>query len=103
MGHVRFTDRDAIDQTLRENLGIIGSLETVFSMYEDLYVEGMMGACFPGCRRNLRKLVSLVFAEKRQAALPARDILQGLLVLKNRPRDLNPWRKFRIPVRFKIR
>ena len=78
VGHVRFTDRDAIDQTLRENLGIIGSLETVFSMYEDLSVEGMMGACFPGCRRNLRKLVSLVFAEKRQAALPARDILQGL-------------------------
>lgn len=78
VGHVRFTDRDAIDQTLRENLGIIGALETVFSMYEDLYVEGMMGACFPGCRRNLRKLVSLVFAEKRQAALPARDILQGL-------------------------
>lgn len=78
VGHVRFTDKACIDQALLENVSVVGSLKTVFFIYEDLHIERMMGECFPGCRRNIRKLVSLVLARERQAPLPARDILHGI-------------------------
>ncbi len=78
VGHVRFTDRAYIDQALLDNVSVIGSLKTVFFIYEDLYIERMMGECFPGCRRNIRKLVALVLAKERQAPVPARAILQDM-------------------------
>ncbi len=88
VGHVRFTDNAYIEEALLENVSVIGSLKTVFFIYEDLYIERMMGECFPGCRRNIRKLVSLVLAKERQAPLPARDMLQGIARGTMRAHDL---------------
>ena len=78
VGHVRFTDRAALDAALMDHPKIIGSLKSVTYIFEDLYVERMMGEHFFGCRGNLKKLALLVYGKKRRDPVPARELLAGL-------------------------
>lgn len=74
VGHVRFTNHGEMDAALTRRLDIAGALKTIIHIYEDIRVERLMGQCFPGCRRNLRTLVSLVFRERRPLPVDAREV-----------------------------
>ena len=70
VGHVRFTDRAlSTDGPLRWP-HMAGSLQNIWQILEDVYIERGMGECFPGCRRNLRTLSTLLYVEHDSAALP---------------------------------
>ncbi len=88
VGHVRFTDQPCIDAALGREVEIIGALKSIAYIYEDVYVERMMGEAFPGCKRNLRKLVSLVFNKRRTEPVPAALLLEEIREKKMKPYDL---------------
>lgn len=88
VGHVRFTDAAYLSDELMHDLEIVGSLKTICSIYEDVYVERKMGESFPGCRRNLRKLADLIYMERHPVPTPARDILESLREKRLKPQDV---------------
>ncbi|MBQ4133036.1 MAG: VWA domain-containing protein [Desulfovibrionaceae bacterium] len=67
-----------------------GALSVIFNLYEDVYVERMMGRCFPGCRRNFSRLVHLLYVVRRtlplnvpeflglQAQIPMADVAESI-------------------------
>lgn len=71
-GHIRFTRRaDCLPgQALRAGKSIKpNALAVIANIYEDVYVERMMGRCFPGSRRNISNLVRLLYVAKRERPL----------------------------------
>lgn len=95
VGHVRFSDRElSMDGPLRYP-HMAGSLQNVWQIFEDVYVERGMGECFPGCRRNLRTLSTLIYVQHDSAALPpplepvdAHDVLERVRTKIIATRDL---------------
>lgn len=75
VGHIRFSDQKEITAALDQRPDGVGALKTLIHLFEDIHVEQLMGECFPGCRRNLRKLVSLVFHERRPTPVDAGAVL----------------------------
>lgn len=88
VGHVRFTDAAYLSDALMNDLEIVGSLKTISSIYEDIYVERKMGESFPGCRRNLRKLGALIYMERHPVPVPARAVLENLREKRLTPQDV---------------
>lgn len=88
VGHIRFTNHKEVTAALDRNPDIVGGLKTIIHLYEDIHVERLMGECFPGCRRNLRKLASLVFHERRPAPVDAGTVLDKAAAGKTGLRDL---------------
>lgn len=71
VGHVRFGEPELIEKALMANIEISGALKAVVSLFEDVMVDRRMGACFIGCRRNLRRLAILLYANDLPPAAPA--------------------------------
>lgn len=63
VGHVRFGGAAEIDQAILAQPEISGSFKAIISIYEDLRIDRMMGDCFIGCGRNLRKLALLLYGD----------------------------------------
>lgn len=74
VGHVRFTNQKELSEALETDLAAIGALKMICHIYEDVYVERLMGECFPGCRRNIRKLALLVFGKQRSVPVSAAEV-----------------------------
>lgn len=61
VGHVRFGADELIEEAIFGAGEISGALKAVVSIYEDLRIDRMMGECFFGCGRNLRKLAIYLY------------------------------------------
>jgi len=97
VGHVRFTDDRWLEGELLRSGEVIGALRVVCGIFEDLAVERQMGECFPGCRRNLRRLTMLVYGgEKEEEARKANEAARAL-ALHEKIRDRNQGRTLRPP------
>lgn len=71
-GHIRYTD-DAVVRHLQS-----GSIEhTMWNVFEDYYVERMMGDLYPGCRQNLYKLSKFIFDKDYEEEGPV-DLLSNV-------------------------
>ena len=72
-GHIRFTRPvpgiSGPAYRAREKSEKPKAVTVIFNIYEDVYVERMMGQCFPGCRRNISQLVRLLYVARRQPPL----------------------------------
>ncbi len=75
VGHVRFTKHKELAAAIDAEGDATGAMKIISHIYEDVYAERLMGECFPGCRRNIRKLVSLIFDEQRPAPINAAQVL----------------------------
>ena len=76
VGHVRFTKHEELSSLANEQCSGAGALRILSHIYEDIYVERLMGQCFPGCRRNIRKLISLIFNKQRPVPVAAEKIVE---------------------------
>lgn len=56
IGHARFTDRNATDGMITGS-----ALHRITNILEDVFVERMMGRCYPGCAINLAKMQKQLF------------------------------------------
>lgn len=62
-GHVRFTNRDEISTLHQTNPKMV---KVIANIIEDVYVERVMGECFPGCKRNLTQMTRIIFKDKAE-------------------------------------
>ncbi len=57
--HVRFTSRPDKGRIVQTS-SVTHAIENI---YEDIYVERVMGQCFPGCSRNLRRVAEYIYTK----------------------------------------
>lgn len=101
VGHVRFSDMRFIETAILDEPEMSGAIKAVASLYEDIYVDRMMGECFIGCRRNLRKLALLLYARDMPDLPDTRAILQKVDAGIIKPREL-PWHIWNTTLQFLI-
>lgn len=97
VGHVRFGNEKALETAQLSEPALSGALKAVASIYEDIYIDRMMGECFIGCGRNLRKLVLLLYGETSppDAAMLLEKLNSGIMP----PREL-PWHIWHATVQY---
>lgn len=87
VGHVRFGADQLLADAIYSAGEISGALNAVVSIYEDLRIDRIMGECFFGCGRNLRKLAIYLYGAP---SLPDAQVLRdkfagGIMAPKEMP------------------
>lgn len=112
VGHVRFTDREIMSSGPLRFPHIAGALRNIGQILEDVYVERSMGESFPGCRRNLRLFVMLLYVAHDSALLPpppapvdAAALLEGIRTGHLSPTEVpyRLWTAISLYILFRIR
>lgn len=98
VGHLRFTDQARMTGFPLSVPQFSGALRNVAHIFEDIQIERRMGECFPGSRRNLRVMGSLLYLKHESTILPpplesvdAASVLDALASGVLRPGDV-PYR-----------
>lgn len=75
VGHVRFTTRYELERISRPGASA-AAVKVISNIFEDVYVERVMGECFPGCKRNLKQMVRIVFEEDAEEPVDAVAVIE---------------------------
>lgn len=102
VGHIRFSDSKAIESGVLEHPEISGSIKAIASIFEDIGVDKLMGECFVGCRRNLRRLVQLLYGEGARELPDAAKLENDFEAYLLPTREL-PWIIWRTMLQWLIR
>lgn len=101
-GHIRFTDHKLLEREIIAETRTPGALKAIQAIYEDFYVDRMMGECFTGCRRNLRKLCLLAYASETESVPDASAFMTQILAGRI-PASRLPWSIWNPTINYMLR